>query len=51
MNTEWTDKELAETFLEYNSYIYGNGINGLAGRSIFEKLIRTVDTTMTITPE
>ncbi|WP_370005595.1 cobaltochelatase subunit CobN [Methanothermobacter sp. KEPCO 2] len=50
MNTEWTDKELAETFLEYNSYIYGNGINGLAGRSIFEKLIRTVDTTMTITP-
>jgi len=50
LSTTWTDMELAETFLEYNSYIYGKGISGLAGRDIFERLIITVDTTMTITP-
>ncbi|MDI6701479.1 cobaltochelatase subunit CobN [Methanothermobacter wolfeii] len=49
-STSWTDKDLTETYLAYNSYIYGNGLEGISGRIIFEKLIKTVDTTMSITP-
>ncbi len=47
--TTWTESELAETYLDYNSYIYGNnidGFSGLPGRMVMEKLMRSVDTTM-----
>ncbi|MEG3225253.1 MAG: hypothetical protein BME94_06995 [Methanobacteriales archaeon Met13] len=49
----WTEEELAETYLDYNSYVYGNNldrISGTYGRIIMEKLLKTVDTTMVVSP-
>ncbi|MCC7551873.1 MAG: cobaltochelatase subunit CobN [Methanobacterium sp.] len=52
MNSDsWTEEELAETYLDYNSYIYGNNLDGMYGsygRTIMEKLLKTVDTTMVV---
>ncbi|MCK9151179.1 cobaltochelatase subunit CobN [Methanobacterium alcaliphilum] len=54
MNSDsWTEEELAETYLDYNSYVYGDGLDGISGmpgRLIMEKLLATVDATMAISP-
>ncbi|MCK9151180.1 cobaltochelatase subunit CobN [Methanobacterium alcaliphilum] len=44
----WTEEELAEAYLEYESYLYGYGLNGVPGRSVMEKLLKTVETSMVI---
>jgi len=44
----WTEEELAETYLNYNSYLHGSDITGVPGRSVMEKLLGTVDATMSI---
>ncbi|GAB6055529.1 cobaltochelatase subunit CobN [Methanobacterium movens] len=44
----WTEEELLETFLDYNTYLYGKGLNGVPGRMVMEKLIVTVDSSMMI---
>lgn len=46
----WTEEELAEAYLEYESYLYGDGLYGVPGHSVMEKLLMTVETTMVITP-
>jgi cobaltochelatase CobN len=46
----WTEEELAETYLEYESYLYGDGLNGVPGRSVMEKMLITVDSAMVINP-
>jgi len=46
----WTEDELAEAYLEYESYLYGVGLSGVNGRSVMEKMLMTVQTTLAITP-
>ncbi|NYB52137.1 MAG: cobaltochelatase subunit CobN [Methanobacteriaceae archaeon] len=46
----WTEQQLAETYLSYYSYAYGRGMSGVPAKSTMEALLRTVDTTMVIMP-
>jgi len=46
----WTEEELAEAYLEYESYLYGDGLSGVPGRSVMEKLLSTVESAMVISP-
>jgi len=48
-NEEWTEDQLAETYLDYNSYLYGNGLDGVPGRMVMEKLMMSVQTSMVVT--
>jgi cobaltochelatase CobN len=45
---DWTEEEIAETYLNYNSYVYGKDLSGVSGNFLMERLLRTVDTTMAI---
>jgi len=44
----WTNEELLQTYLDYNSYLYGRGLNGVPGRMVMEKLLQSVEATMMI---
>lgn len=44
----WTDDDLLEAYLNYETFIYGANFNGVSGRMVAEKLIKTVDITSTI---
>ncbi|MEM4524741.1 MAG: cobaltochelatase subunit CobN [Methanothermobacter sp.] len=48
IRTDWTEKELSETYLNYYSYVYTNDISGISARKLLEKVLGTVDTSMII---
>ncbi|MBV1729966.1 MAG: cobaltochelatase subunit CobN, partial [Methanobacterium sp.] len=45
---DWTEEEIADLYMNYNSYVYGKDLSGVKGNFLMEKLLHTVDTTMAI---